>query len=42
MVFDPAMEHASVGIIWERLRRKYGAMLPAECLSFYSKDKNPS
>lgn len=38
MVFDPKMERASVGIIWERLRRKYGALLPAECLCHYSEN----
>ena len=42
MVFDPKMEQASVGIIWERLRRKYGALLPAECLIYYSENGGAS
>ena len=38
MVFDSQMERASVGMIWERLRRKYGALLPAQCLTYYSEN----
>jgi len=39
MVFDPAMEKASVVAIWERLRRKHGALLPARCLTYYAELK---
>lgn len=35
MVFNPEMEHASIGSIWETLRRKYGALLPARCIGYY-------
>ena len=40
MVFNPEMERASIGFIWERLRRKYGALLPAECLTYYSGNRD--
>jgi hypothetical protein len=39
VVFNEKMEHASIGIIWEKLRRKYGALLPADCLAHYRDKK---